>query len=306
MPIDWFTVTAQALNFVVLVWLLKRFLYGPILRAIDAREKRVADELADAAQKQAQALQERDDFARRNADFDHARDAQLAQVHTQAAQEHRRLLEQARTDASAWSAKRQTSLRAEAAQQGQAIREQVQQEVFAIARKTLQDLASEALEHRVCVLFAERLRQLDAEQRDALVSALGAGDAQLQIRSAFVLAQPQREALEAALHATLGRDLPGVQYSCSPDLVSGIELRGGGHKIEWNIGEYLDAMEHNVAQRLQRLTEPAADAASVAPPVTAAHGTALVVQEDAAAAAAADASPAAPQDAPAAGAGTTR
>ena len=47
MPIDWFTVAAQALNFGALVWLLKRFLYGPILQAVDAREKRIADELAE-------------------------------------------------------------------------------------------------------------------------------------------------------------------------------------------------------------------------------------------------------------------
>ena len=43
MLIDWFTVGAQALNFLILVWLLKRFLYKPILDAIDAREKRIAD-----------------------------------------------------------------------------------------------------------------------------------------------------------------------------------------------------------------------------------------------------------------------
>lgn len=304
MPIDWFTVTAQALNFVVLVWLLKRFLYGPILRAIDAREKRVADELADAAAKQTQAGQERDDFARRNADFDRDRDARLAQAHTVAVQERQRLLEQARADASAWSAKRQASLHAEATQQGQAIREQVQQEVFAIARKTLQDLASEDLEQRVCALFTDRLRQLDATRRSALASALGVADVQLQVRSAFTLAQPQREALEAALREALGGDLPAVHYSCTPTLISGIELRGGGHKIDWNIGDYLDAMEHNVAQRLQQLTEPAGGAASVAPPATAAQGTALVVQESAAAAA--DASPAAAQGAPAAGTGTNR
>ena len=48
MLIDWFTVGAQVLNFVVLVWLLKRFLYKPVLNAIDAREKRVAAEAADA------------------------------------------------------------------------------------------------------------------------------------------------------------------------------------------------------------------------------------------------------------------
>ncbi|NLX99005.1 MAG: hypothetical protein GXY83_22905 [Rhodopirellula sp.] len=34
MPIDWFTVAAQVVNFLILVWLLKRFLYKPILHAI--------------------------------------------------------------------------------------------------------------------------------------------------------------------------------------------------------------------------------------------------------------------------------
>jgi F-type H+-transporting ATPase subunit b len=55
MLIDWFTVGAQAINFIILVWLLKRFLYKPILDAVDAREKRVATELADADAKKAEA-----------------------------------------------------------------------------------------------------------------------------------------------------------------------------------------------------------------------------------------------------------
>ncbi|MCZ4313504.1 F0F1 ATP synthase subunit B [Comamonadaceae bacterium G21597-S1] len=304
MPIDWFTVTAQALNFIVLVWLLKRFLYGPILRAIDAREHRVAAELADAAAKQAQALRERDDFARRNADFDRQREAQLAQLHTQVTQERQHLLERARADAAAWSARRLSSLHDEATQQGQAIRAQVQQEVFAIARKTLQDLASQALEDRVCALFAERLRHLDAAQRKTLASTLGASDAPLQVRSAFVLEQPQREVLEAALRETLGQDVP-LQYSCSEVLVGGIELLGGGHKIGWNIGDYLDVMEHNVAQRLQQLTEPGPDAA------TAASGKPAAGETPAAApladlAALDDADPAAPQDAASAATRTSR
>ena len=51
MLIDWFTIGAQALNFLILVWLLKHFLYQPILNAIDEREKRIAKELADAVAK---------------------------------------------------------------------------------------------------------------------------------------------------------------------------------------------------------------------------------------------------------------
>ena len=59
MLIDWFTVGAQVVNFLVLVWLLKRFLYKPVLQAIDAREKQVASQLAKAAEERAQAAKER-------------------------------------------------------------------------------------------------------------------------------------------------------------------------------------------------------------------------------------------------------
>ena len=62
MPIVWFTVAAQVLNFLILVWLLKRFLYRPILHAIDVREQRIVQALADADAKQAEAIRERDEL----------------------------------------------------------------------------------------------------------------------------------------------------------------------------------------------------------------------------------------------------
>jgi F-type H+-transporting ATPase subunit b len=62
MIIDWFTVGAQALNFLILVWLMKRFLYKPILHAIDAREKRIAMQLADANAQMTAATHARDEF----------------------------------------------------------------------------------------------------------------------------------------------------------------------------------------------------------------------------------------------------
>jgi F-type H+-transporting ATPase subunit b len=80
MLIDWFTVGAQVLNFLVLVWLLKRFLYRPILHAIDAREQRIAHALADADAKQAEAIWERDELRQKNEAFDRQRAALLAEA----------------------------------------------------------------------------------------------------------------------------------------------------------------------------------------------------------------------------------
>ena len=101
MLIDWFTVAAQALNFLLLVWLLKRFLYQPVLDAINAREQRIALQLADAAAKEAAASKERDEFARKNTEFDSQRAALLAKASEEAKAELQRLLEQARKEADA-------------------------------------------------------------------------------------------------------------------------------------------------------------------------------------------------------------
>src|SRR5271156_6872201 len=165
MLIDWFTVGAQALNFIILVWLLKRFLYKPILNAVDAREKRIAAELADADAKRAEAQKERDEFQRKNEEFDQQRAALLSKATDEANAERQRLLDEARKAADAASAKRYEALQAEAHNLNRAIGLRAQQEVFAIARKTLVDLATASLEERLAAVFTRRLREMNGHAK---------------------------------------------------------------------------------------------------------------------------------------------
>src|SRR5450755_159019 len=113
MLIDWYTVAAQALNFLILVWLLKRYLYQPVLDAIRAREQRIAMQLADVASKEAAATKEREQFERKNAEFDSQRTAMLVTASAEAKAEGQRLLELARKDADALRARLQKSLASE-------------------------------------------------------------------------------------------------------------------------------------------------------------------------------------------------
>ena len=101
MLVDWFTIVAQAINFLILVWLMKRFLYKPILNAIDEREKRIAAELADADAKKAEAQKERDEFQHKNEEFDQQRATLLSQATDEAKAERQRLLDEARKAADA-------------------------------------------------------------------------------------------------------------------------------------------------------------------------------------------------------------
>jgi len=200
MLIDWFTVGAQALNFVILVWLMKHFLYKPILNAIDTREKRIATELADADAKKAEAQKDRDEFQHKNEEFDQQRAALLSQATSEAKAERQRLLEEARQAADALSAKRQETLRNDAQSLNQAISRRTQQEVFAIARKALTDLATTSLEERVGDVFIRRLREADGQAKAGLAAALKTASDPAIVRSAFDLPVEQRVAIQNAIN----------------------------------------------------------------------------------------------------------
>jgi F-type H+-transporting ATPase subunit b len=251
MLIDWFTVGAQALNFVILVWLMRRFLYKPILLAIEAREKRIAGELAEADARQAEAQTERDELQHKNEVFDQERAALLRRATDEAKGERQQLVEAARAAADAVSAQRQQRLRDDASNLNRSIRRRAQQEVFAIARKALAELATTSLEERLSDVFTRRLRALGGPEKDQLAGALATGTHPALVRSAFELPPEQRAAIQYALN-TLSSAEVRVQFDTTPELISGIELSVSGQKVAWSIADYLTALEKSVAELLDR------------------------------------------------------
>src|ERR1039458_8080529 len=175
MLIDWFTVGAQVLNFLILVWLLKHFLYKPILNAIDAREKSIADELKN-----------------KNKVFDEQRSALLGKAADEAKVERERLLDEARKAAESLRAAQAVTLRNDQARLGSEITRLAMNEVFGIARKTLADLATVSLEERVGEVFTRRLREMDGKAKALLGAALKSSSEPAVVRSTFDLGAAQR------------------------------------------------------------------------------------------------------------------
>ena len=261
MLIDWFTVAAQVVNFLILVWLLKRFLYRPILNAIDAREKRIELALADASAKKAEAEQERDAFQHKNDEFDQQRAALLDQAQDEAKAERLRLLDEARQAADVLMAKRQEAQRIDARNLNQAISRRTRREVFAIARKALTDLAGANLEERMCEVFAQRVRQMDDRTKAGFAAALKSAAAPAVVRSAFDLPAEQQAAVQNAVNEAFAGEIP-LRFETEPDLVSGIELATNGQKMAWSIADYLVSMEKVVDELLKEKDKPETGARS--------------------------------------------
>ena len=250
MLIDWFTVGAQILNFLILVWLMRHFLYKPIVHAIDEREKRIATELANADKKKTEAQKESDEFKHKNEEFDQQRAALLSKATDDAQAERQRLLDEARQAAAASSLKRQEMLRNEELNLRQAISRRTELEVFAIARKALADLATTSLEERLGEVFTRRLREMDAHAKAGLGEALKRASGPALVRSAFDLPAKQRAVIQNALNETFSADIH-LRFETAPDLISGIELTTNGQKLAWSIADYLASMEKGVDEVLK-------------------------------------------------------
>ena len=255
MLIDWFTIAAQALNFLILVWLMKRFLYKPILNAIDAREQRIAKELADAEAKKADAQKEREAFNDKNKAFDGQRDALLSQAREEAKAERQRLLDEVRQAADVLHAKRQDAMEREQRSLNDEITRRTREEVFAIARKTLTDLAGTSLEERISEVFRRRLQELDGEAKEVFVGILETSSDPVLVRSAFELPSEQRATIQQALNVTFSAQIP-VRFETAPDVISGIELTANGRKVAWSIADYLTSLEKSVNELLKTPSKP--------------------------------------------------
>lgn len=260
MLIDWFTVGAQALNFLILVWLMKRFLYKPILNAIDAREERIAAELADADSTRDAAQNERDKFQHKNEEFDQQHASRLNQATEEVATERQRLLDEARAAANDLRAKRQEALRREQQSLAGEITRKTRKEVFAIARKTLTDLADVSLEEQMSDVFTGRVRELSGEAKTDFANALSSLSSPALVRSTFELPAEQRESIQLALKETFAADIK-LSFETAPTVISGIEITANGHKVGWSIAEYLTSLERNVDELLREPSQPPVESA---------------------------------------------
>lgn len=259
MLIDWFTVGAQVLNFLVLMWLLKRLLYKPILDAIDAREKRIAADFADAARKRSDAERERADLQNKNKAFDEERSALLTKAAREASTERDRLFDEARNEANGLRAKQEAALRNDRMTLGNEMARLVSDEVFGIVRKTLADLATVSLEQRLGEVFTRRLREMDGKAKEALSVALKSPEPAL-VKSAFELPADQRAAIQNALNETFSAEVR-VRFEAAPGAICGIELSANGQKVAWSIAGYLLSLEQKVDELIEAYSTPAAESA---------------------------------------------
>ena len=256
MLIDPFTVFAQIVNFALLVWLLTRFLYGPVTRAMEAREVRVREEVEAARRLRAEANVEGERYRALLAGVDEEREALLSEVHDEIDTLRHEQVSEVRAEARELRERWHHTLEQEKAAFLLGLRQSIGRGSLAAVRRALKELADEDLEDRLIERFVERLRALATEDRERLCAAVRGEGETLHLRTAFPLSDAHRAALIEALAETFEVE-SSPRFETDPDLVAGVELRAGGLKVAWTVDDYLLDLEEAMREAFHEMTPTA-------------------------------------------------
>ena len=250
MLINWFTVIAQIVNFLILVFLLKYFLYDRIVKAMDEREQRIQLRLKEAEAKKQEAEQEAEAYGKKNRDFDAKWEEMLAQAKDEAGARRKELTEEARQ-----AVTKQRSVWLEAIQRDkksfvQDLRKMAGSQVYTIARKAFRDLADEDVEQRTINAFLVHLNAMSKKTREAIATSIKESGDELIVRSAFEMPPKMREKITGSLRRKIADGIE-IRYEAAPELIMGVELKIRGHKIAWSLEDYLDTLEEHALQALE-------------------------------------------------------
>jgi len=238
MQLDWITVAAQIINFLILVWLLHRFLYGPITRAMERREARIKSRLDAAAKEKEKAEARQRDLDAAFAELEAARRDKLKAAEEDAHALRHRLEHEARDDVAekreAWLAE----LNEDREEFTKRLREEVGHGFRELAEDALRALADSSLTERMADVLAARLDALSQDDIAELASE-ARREGVILIESGRDLDAGVRRRLTHAIHDAL-RVEADVAYEVDREGLVGVRIKAGSASVEWSIDEYLD------------------------------------------------------------------
>lgn len=262
MHIDTFTLFAQIVNFVVLMLLLKRFLYKPIVMTMDERERRIGADLDEADRKMSEATREAAVCHAERQEIEDKRGEMLSSAQEEAAAWRREQIKEARDEIEERQERWRQSVEREKQTFLSDLRQRAGIQVYEISRRALEDLAGVDLEHHIIDTFISRLPDTEEPGFETFASpvamATPTGDEpeagrkpEAAVCTAFDIDEQTRQRIEKAVRQRLAGDFD-LRFEVSPDLICGIELRAGGQTAAWSLQHYLESLDENLSKAFAR------------------------------------------------------
>ena len=242
MLIDWFTVLAQIINFMILIFLLKRFLYGPITKAMEERKKKIATAIEQADSAEKKARQHSEELAKEKQIFLETKEQKLAEAKKEVREKQDKRLKAARLEVEDLRQTWMDRLTEDQAEFLCKLKGEITSQVMRIGEKVLRDLANEELESQIITVFLKKVSKDNPFQSQKI-------SGKLLVQSGFKLDNEQSEFIRKQLYENF-QGVQTIQFQVIAEIGIGIRVKAGDRKVEWNLANYLGGLEKEIFSNL--------------------------------------------------------
>ncbi len=244
MQIDWWTFALQGINFLVLVWLLKRFLYHPVREIVDRRKALAADALAQAKEQQSRADKALKRFEADRAALEKEREEMRIAMHHTLEAEREKIKAEAEDLAAKTIAKARQSIADERAEAAKELRQAAVGLAADMAGKILASGGPAALDALALAHIEAKLEDMDSDTRGQLEAHLKEGGT-IGVVTAHALGQAAEKAWQKMLAAKLLLEKP-ADFTVDKALIGGAELRFPHITLGFTVSGQLEAMKQEL------------------------------------------------------------
>ena len=247
MQISWFVIAAQIINFFIILFILQKLLYKPVMKAMEFRQERIQKYQVEADEKMGEAKGLIDEYDKKIADIEQEKRELLDDARKTAQEKKQSLLKDYRQEAENKRRAYLKEIEDEKENFVKNLRRNLGESSVKIASRILDTISSKELEDEVFLTFVENLKSLKENIPDASVLK---DERYLDLYSSKELSQEEKQRIESALKSQLD-NLKEINYQVDDDLILGYELSLETYTIHTNIKNYLEVIEKDIMENLE-------------------------------------------------------
>ena len=253
MGINWVVFFAQIVNLFVLVWLLKKFLYRPVINAVEKRQAEIANKVNKAKEEYALAEAEHKKLSKKLKNFEATKKKKFdeATKEIDAFKSHQMSL--IKDEAYKLRQKMQTDLDRQVQSLHTQIRELFADNFVTLSQKMISELSGETAFAGSLALFQKQLSNLSKTDIKKIKTSYEKQNI-IFISSSETLSKKMQKDLAIFLSNTFDWPLPlKMRFETDHNLLLGIEMTVGNHSAEWHLKAYLDEYQNKLNTKLSHM-----------------------------------------------------
>jgi F-type H+-transporting ATPase subunit b len=235
---NWTTFVLEIINFLVLVWILKKFLYRPVLAALQQRQDTIDQKLDEATRLNTEGTALEQQYQNRMSDWDREKQQAEDALHREIQSLRIKKLEELEQELASEREKAAVNQQRHETETQQQYQHHAHQQGAKFAASLLSNLSGPELEQRLFDLLLKTFDQLDQEQLAKLRDNCGSIGNKIFVISASALSDNHKQQLEEELSRLCERPIQ-PEYQQDPRLIAGLRLVFGAWVLHLNLEDEL-------------------------------------------------------------------